>query len=64
MFLSVARGTTNLVEACGYLAVGTLYGGYAEAWAFWAVQMLFSVGTLEKHENHEYCTGRVFQTLD
>lgn len=43
MFLSVARGTTNLVEACGYLAVGTLYGGYAEAWAFWAVQMLFSV---------------------
>ena len=31
MFRSVARGTTNLVEACGYLAVGTLYGGYAEA---------------------------------
>ncbi|CAE7212039.1 PRCP [Symbiodinium pilosum] len=43
MFKCVARGTTNLVEACGYLAVGTLYGGYAEAWAFWAVQVLFSV---------------------
>ena len=45
MFKCVARGTTNLVEACGYLAVGTLYGGYREAWAFWAVQILFSAGT-------------------
>ncbi|CAK9044532.1 unnamed protein product [Durusdinium trenchii] len=43
MFKCVARGTTNLLEACGYLAVGTLYGGYADAWAFWAIQILFTV---------------------
>ena len=43
MFKSVARGTMNLLEACGYLAVGTLYGGYADAWAFWAIQFLFTV---------------------
>eukprot|EP00930_Biecheleria_cincta_P034028 TRINITY_DN23556_c0_g1_i1.p1 TRINITY_DN23556_c0_g1~~TRINITY_DN23556_c0_g1_i1.p1 ORF type:complete len:815 (+),score=113.05 TRINITY_DN23556_c0_g1_i1:55-2499(+) len=43
MFKCVAFGVTHLLEACGYLAVGTLYSGYADAWAFWAVQILFSV---------------------
>lgn len=43
MFKCVARGTMNLLEACGYLAVGTLYSGYADAWAFWAIQILFTV---------------------
>lgn len=43
MFKCVAFGTTHLLEACGYLAVGTLYSGYSDAWAFWAVQVLFSV---------------------
>eukprot|EP00438_Fugacium_kawagutii_P017351 Skav201531 [mRNA] locus=scaffold1616:41082:43331:+ [translate_table: standard] len=43
MFKCLARGTMNLLEACGYLAVGTLYSGYAEAWAFWAIQLLFTV---------------------
>ena len=43
MFKCLARGTMNLLEACGYLAVGTLYSGYADAWAFWAIQILFTV---------------------
>lgn len=41
MFQCVAFGTKNLLDALGYLCVGSLYGSYREAWAFWAVQIVF-----------------------
>eukprot|EP00931_Biecheleriopsis_adriatica_P064438 TRINITY_DN39217_c0_g1_i1.p1 TRINITY_DN39217_c0_g1~~TRINITY_DN39217_c0_g1_i1.p1 ORF type:complete len:808 (-),score=110.33 TRINITY_DN39217_c0_g1_i1:5-2428(-) len=43
MFKCLAFGTKNLLDACGYLSVGSLYSGYGDAWAFWAVQILFTV---------------------
>lgn len=36
-----AFGTKNLLEACGYLCIARLYGTNRDAWAFWAVQVIF-----------------------
>mmetsp|Transcript_66455 Transcript_66455/g.105069 ORF Transcript_66455/g.105069 Transcript_66455/m.105069 type:complete len:715 (-) Transcript_66455:145-2289(-) len=36
-----AFGTKNLLEACGYLCIARLYGNHRDAWAFWAVQIIF-----------------------
>ncbi|CAK0882866.1 unnamed protein product, partial [Prorocentrum cordatum] len=41
MFKCGFFGTQNLLEACGYWCLGTLYGQYSAAWAYWAVQIVF-----------------------
>lgn len=41
MFKCGFFGTQNLLEACGYWCLGTLYGEYSEAWAYWVVQIIF-----------------------
>mmetsp|Transcript_81094 Transcript_81094/g.229687 ORF Transcript_81094/g.229687 Transcript_81094/m.229687 type:complete len:785 (-) Transcript_81094:45-2399(-) len=43
MLQCVGFGTKHLLEACSYLCVGTLYGRYHNAWAFWAVNVIFTV---------------------
>mmetsp|Transcript_30429 Transcript_30429/g.87241 ORF Transcript_30429/g.87241 Transcript_30429/m.87241 type:complete len:838 (+) Transcript_30429:160-2673(+) len=42
MFKCVCFGTKNLLEACSYLCIATLYGKYQNAWVFWATQMIFT----------------------
>lgn len=50
MFKCVSLGTKNLLEACSYLCIATLYGDYKNAWVFWATQIIFtSLNVLMMH---------------
>lgn len=40
-FTCTAYGTKNLLEACGYLCIARMYGNNHDAWAFWAIQIIF-----------------------
>lgn len=41
--LCASLGFKNLLEAYGYYSMATLYGAYgSQAWAFWAVQIIFT----------------------
>jgi len=42
MFKCVILGSKNLLEACAYICTAMLFGKYRAAWAFWAVQVIFT----------------------